>query len=258
MKAILINELNDVNTDPLISTAIDDYSLRNLEDNTIVMHLFQHKGVNMGTDDIRIKNIQKGLDYYRQHGQEVTFRQSGGRSIIADEGVISMSLTFPSLGDVKLNYDYYSDFITQALAPLSTDIKTYEITGAYCPGDSDMSINGQKFCGTAQKQLGQRVEMDCYIAVNGDQTKRSKLVKGFYDVMEYTDIPIVLDTMATLSDLSHQHVSIDDVSKLLISELKKRTSSLHERTIESFDHDKFEFSVQHIKRKHNLVKGDLK
>jgi len=254
MKAIIINEIGQ-KENALISTAIDDYSLRNLKEDTMVLHLFQHSGINMGIDDLKHENFHTGIQYYKEHNQNITLRQSGGRSIVADKGVLNMSLCFYSKGSVQENYDYYADFIKTAFEPLSTKIKVKEIEGAYCPGSSDMSIDNKKFCGTAQKKLGNKIEMDCYISINGNQKERSMLVKGFYEAMNSSQITIDVNSMESLNVLCNKDISINEAAELLIKEVKKRTSNIIYLEKEDFNQEKFAFSLEHTKRKNKQIKG---
>ena len=229
MKGIIINELNQ-DFDELTSTAIDDYTIRNLKDDQLVMHLFQHEGINMGYDDLKEENFEKGLDYYRKLNERVILRSSGGRSIVSDKGVLNLSLIFKSEASLYENYDFFRDFIVSALRPLTSDIEEGEIEGACCPGKTDLSINGKKFCGTAQRKVKEGVALVCYISVNGDQRRRNQLVKDFYDACQSNEISIDEEVMDCLSHLLDKEISVETVAKLFEKELSRHTELIMYQT----------------------------
>lgn len=221
MKGIYLNELNK-KEDSLLSTAFDDYSVRYLPEDTMVLHCFQHSGINMGWDDTRMDHFDRGLAYYEASHIPLMVRNAGGRSIVSDEGVLNMSLTIRTDMSMQEAYTYYENFIKEALSPFTTEIVSGEIIGAYCPGESDLSIRGKKFCGTAQRKRKDVINLVCYISVNGDQQHRSELVKGFYEAMDTDLITINPDTMETLSVLCHQEITPDMVAQSLYRVLQSR------------------------------------
>ena len=253
MKGIIINEIGH-KENGLYSTAVDDYSLRNVKEDTMILHLFQHSGINMGRDDTKNENFDQGIAYYKQQGVPVVLRQSGGRSIVSDKGVLSFSLTYiTDHNDVYLNFEDFSDFIKDAFKGISDKIETGLIQGAYCPGDSDMSIDGKKFCGTAQKKLKNAIEMDAYIAISGDQKPRTELVQGFYKATNFTDFEVLDDKMESLANLAQTDIDVEEAGELLILALKRRCDEIEYLKIEDLDQDLFEKSLAFTKKKHEIL-----
>ena len=60
MKAIIINEIGQ-KQDGILSNAIDDYFVRNVKEDEVILHLFQHPGINMGTDDFSMMISKMGF-----------------------------------------------------------------------------------------------------------------------------------------------------------------------------------------------------
>ncbi len=56
----------------------------------------------------------------------------------------------------------------------------YEIADSYCPGTYDLSIDGKKIAGTAQRRIKDGVAVMMYLSINGDQPARGSLVRRFY------------------------------------------------------------------------------
>ncbi len=234
MKGIYINEMG-LPEDAILSTAIDDFSLRTIGDEQMILHCFQHSGINMGWDDTRLPGYPLGKEYYKKKGIPLFLRNAGGRSIVADEGVLNMSLTLTGISDYKEAYRYYDLFIKEALAPYTTRIETKEIHGAYCPGDTDLSLMNKKFCGTAQRKRRNATNLVSYISVSGNQDQRGELVKGFYEAMG--DYPIVIEpqTMETLSRLTAQLLTPVQIASQFFETLKKRCD--HIQVIRKFNPD---------------------
>lgn len=225
MKGYVIQEVGQPE-DGLRSTAIDDFATRHCDEDMMILHLFQHTGINMGLDDVKLDNFAQGLAYYKTHNQAVTIRNAGGRSVVADQGVLNLSLIFHRKSLNEENYQLFYDLIADALAPYTDRIEVGEIAGAYCPGNTDMSLDGRKFCGVAQRRIGKVAAVVAYISVTGDQQARGELVKGFYQVCNTSKLEINPAVMASLDHLLQIPLSVDDVCTSLIKALRMRVTSL--------------------------------
>lgn len=252
MKAYIINELGS-KQDGILSNAIDDYLVRNVQENEIVLHLFQHPGINMGSDDFHHSKLKKGIQYFETQGYPVYLRQSGGRAIVSDHGVLNMSMSFKSLASAEENYLFYSKFIQDALDEISNEIKIMQIDGAYCPGDYDLSIDGKKFCGIAQKRIGDRVELDSYFSVHGSQEQRVDLIRGFYEVMGVNPFPIEDGFMANLEDFTTTTLQVTDLADLLINEMKKRYGEVALIKKEDLEPKKLKKSIDWTLKRHQQL-----
>lgn len=233
MKGILADFTNEDNIQ--LIGAHSDLLLRNLEVNTMVFQILNQKDKNVSTgyDDTKVPHFQKGIQYYKDNGYKVSIRNSGGRSVVNDPGVLNFSLMFKSTDSIEKVYLIFYRFIVDALKPLNLSIKFGEIKGAYCPGAFDISIDLQKVAGTAQRRVGNNTLVGCYLSVNGDQEARSTLVSNFYKITE-GDIEVDPQKMTTLEDKVKRNVSIDEIKTLLINHFKTLVD-----TTESFDPTQF-------------------
>ncbi|MEJ1344299.1 hypothetical protein QY882_03785 [Latilactobacillus sakei] len=50
---------------------------------------------------------------------------------------------------------------------------------SYCPGEYDLSINGQKFAGIAQRRSKNGIAILLYASIEGDQQARGTLMRAF-------------------------------------------------------------------------------
>lgn len=156
--------------------AISDVTLRTIEENTIVLSMHQHhkKNINMGLDDTRAPFFKEGVQHYIDNGYTVSTRNSGGRSVANDLGVLNFSLILQNDLSASENYMMFYNFVKDALSPLGLQIDVGLVEGAYCPGKFDVSIDGKKIMGTAQRRIGKRVLVGGYLSVNGDQNRVAK------------------------------------------------------------------------------------
>lgn len=224
MKGIIADFTNY--SDTRKAAAISDHLMRNLEENTIVLQMMNQKNqnVSVGYDDTKAPHFDEGVQYYRDQGYGVSIRNSGGRSVVNDEGILNFSLIYQSSESSEMAYLYFYQFLKDALAPLDLTIKFGEIKGAYCPGTFDISIDLQKVAGTAQRRVGNNTLVGCYLSVNGDQHARSTLISNFYKITRDI-ISVNPDKMTTLEDKIKRSITIDEVKTLLINHFKTITES---------------------------------
>lgn len=225
MKGIIADFTNETN--PSIAGAKGDVLLRTVDENTIILQMFRHhqKNINMGLDDTRAPFFHDGIDFYKANGYTVSTRNSGGRSVANDKGVLNFSLIMQNDKTAAENYLTFYNFLKDALEPLGLTFDVGEVKGAYCPGKFDISVNGKKVCGTAQRRIGNRILVGGYLSVNGDQLKRSQIIADFYKITQDT-LVVSPDKLTTLQDELHQDLSTDEVKELLFNHFKKITSSI--------------------------------
>lgn len=204
---------------------VGDYILRTIPQDTMVLQIFQHpkKSINMGLDDTRAPFFHEGIQHYLDNGYTVSTRNSGGRSVANDMGVLNFSLILKNnLGSTE-NYMMFYNFLKDALAPLNLDFYVGEVNSAYCPGAFDISINGKKVAGTAQRRIGDNVLVGCYLSVNGDQNKRSQIISDFYKITKDV-IQVDPKKLTTLQDEMQQDLDVDYVKTLIFDHFKSLTT----------------------------------
>lgn len=178
-----------------------------------VVHLWRHRrAFVLGLRDRRLPQALEMMNVLEEKGFSVTVRNSGGAAVPLDPGVMNISLICPN---PTRNLEFHQDFelmyeiIQGALQQLGHSVKKGEIVGSYCPGDYDLSVNGQKFCGIAQRrQIGAYI-VQAFVVVTGDGQERARLVKSFYEgAASYMDkdyVQVEMDSMGSLSQLLDIH-----------------------------------------------------
>ena len=113
-------------------------------------------------------------------GFQPIIRNSGGLGVINDAGVLNVSWIFPKTlaATTDAAYQRMVDLMREAFP--EKEIAAYEIPNSYCPGTFDLSMDGKKIAGTAQRRIKAGIAVMMYLSVNGDQHYRGEVVRTFY------------------------------------------------------------------------------
>lgn len=195
-----------------------------------ILHFWQlDQAMILGMKDTRVTDLKGGLASLQQDDYDVVIRNAGGLGVIADAGVLNLSLILPNTANKKIStdeaYTLMWSWIKCAFEDTLHPIKAFEITESYCPGTFDLSINGRKFAGTAQRRIKNGTAIMIYLSITGDQQKRGESVRRFYEASLHEAFgkngypPVNPDVMANLEDLLQQSLTITEVKKRLIGVL---------------------------------------
>jgi len=179
----------------------------------------------LGMKDTRVTHLQQGLTQVLQHNYQPVVRNSGGLGVIADKGVLNVSLIFPREETTTTDSAYEQMMaVTQQAFPELT-IDAYEIVDSYCPGTFDLSVNGKKIAGIAQRRVKNGVAVMMYLSVNGNQHQRGEVVRHFYqqslEEKFGTDGYPAVDPacMTTIENVLGQPISIQQTKERFIQTL---------------------------------------
>ncbi|MGM0217102.1 lipoate--protein ligase family protein [Enterococcus sp. AZ126] len=195
-----------------------------------IIHFWQlDQAMILGMKDTRVTDLNSGLISLRQDGYNSVIRNAGGLGVIADTGVLNVSLILPNQDNRKMSideaYTHMWNWIKCAFEDSIHDIKAFEISESYCPGTFDLSIHGKKFAGIAQRRVKNGTAIMIYLSVNGNQQKRGETVRRFYEASLQENFgkngypPVDPSVMANLEDLLQKRLTIAEVKKQLISVL---------------------------------------
>lgn len=199
--------------DILLPFAYDEISCRRVGlGATPIIHLWRHqKAVVLGIKDRRLPHALEAIEQLEIQGYSVGTRNSGGAAVPLDEGVLNISFILPKeLGvldfhpDFRLMVEMIERFI-QLTSSVGVSVHQGEIKGSYCPGQFDLSIEGKKFCGIAQRRQTKAFIVQAFIVVEGSGQARARVAKAFYDqaaegsnVEDYPDVR--LGSMGSLQE----------------------------------------------------------
>lgn len=201
-------------TDPLYAFALDELLCQQAhQHNVSFCHIWRHPNAFvLGQRDSHLPYANEAMEWLSSLGYEPIIRNSGGAAVPLDRGTVNISLIYP-LSQLHSNH-FHSDFekmytlIQSALQFTGKKVDKGEIQGAFCPGDYDLSIEGRKFCGIAQRRKIHAYSVQAFVIAGGSGKDRTQLVRQFYDRAALGaalgDYPKVTDeSTASLEELTH-------------------------------------------------------
>lgn len=198
--------------------------------NQPLIHFWQlDQAMILGMKDTRVTNLTSGLASLKTDGYNVVVRNAGGLGVIADDGVLNVSLILPNPANKKISideaYKFMHQWIKTAFENADHPIEALEISDSYCPGTFDLSIAGKKFAGIAQRRVKDGTAVMIYLSVTGNQSFRGESVRRFYKASLGEDFgkngypPVNPSAMSNLEDLLGQPLTVSDVKDRLINAL---------------------------------------
>lgn len=246
--------------DAMQSFAIDDTlctSVGSGQSDSTMRAWVHHNTVVLGIQDTRLPYLQDGIEYLKRQGYRVIVRNSGGLSVVLDEGVLNVSLIFPDAEkgiDINRGYDAMYELIQRILAPYDTMIEAKEIVGSYCPGSYDLSINNRKFAGISQRRIRGGIAVQIYLCASGSGSQRANVIREFYEAglkneeTKFVYPKIVPDTMASLSELLQKDITVSSLMIPLLQTLKETGAKLSPIPLSHHEMQLFDY---HLERMHN-------
>jgi octanoyl-[GcvH]:protein N-octanoyltransferase len=157
-----------------------------------VLHIWRHQNAFiLGIRDRKLPHAERAIDWLESTGSRVGVRNSGGAAVPLDPGVVNLSLILPSPRgkvEIKQDFEIMYQLMRECLKPLVPPIEKGEIQGSFCPGDYDLSIDGRKFCGIAQRRQIRAFVIQAFVLVEGKGRERGKKAKQFYDLASGGDL----------------------------------------------------------------------
>lgn len=185
----------------------------------------------LGMMDTKLPYFKDALASLKADDRHYIVRNSGGLAVVGDEGVLNFSLIFPEDPENKISidegYEFMLRLIREAFRAYAKTIEAYEIPDSYCPGDFDLSIDGKKFAGIAQRRLKNGVAVMIYLSVNGNQQKRAQMLQDFYtaglkgETVKWHFPTIDPAVMGTLEELLGVSLTVADVEEKILQALQK-------------------------------------
>lgn len=158
-----------------------------------LLHMWRHrKALVLGLRDRRLPRAAEAMARFREEGYSVMVRNSGGALVPLDEGVLNVTMIVPAdPGAIGVRHDFavMAEWVRRAAGRLADlSIAVGEVAGAYCPGDYDMSVGGQKFCGIAQRRKLGAFAVQAFIVTEGSGAARAGEAARFYELATGGDV----------------------------------------------------------------------
>ena len=204
----------------------------NRNPNQIILHIWpMDNRVILGMLDRQLPHFQKAKSVIESYRYQPVVRNIGGLAVVSDDGILNFSFIIPDHFDDKISitnaYLLMVDFIRAVFSDFYQFIDYYEATESYCPGNYDLSINGKKFAGIAQRRIKKGIVVSIYLSICGDQFERGEMIKNFYQVglgdtqtkVHYPEVDP--NCMSNLDELLDHHFSVDDVIERIFLTLRQ-------------------------------------
>lgn len=249
--------VSGIGRSPLESFAADDtlYHLIGAGISPATVRTWVHSAsVVMGIQDHRLPYVQAGMDLLEERGYHPIVRNSGGLAVVLDEGVLNISIVISEKEghiDINTGYDMMVDLIKALFPEIAARIEAYEIVGSYCPGSYDLSVDGKKFAGIAQRRIRGGIAVQIYLSVEGSGGERAELIRDFYEralqqeptKFEYPKVRP--EVMASLSEIIGQSLTVQEVNARLQQFLYTHSDELR---MGPFVEDEMEQYMYYLKR----------
>lgn len=161
----------------------------------------------LGMRDARLPHLSEGVALLAAQGWQTVVRHFGGLAVVADDGVLNVTFVCDNRKrqwSVDAAYQWVTERLQAALPEAAGRIVAQEVPQSYCPGSYDLTIDGRKFAGVAQRRFKDAISISLYLSVTGNQQARGQLIRDFYEVSgaEAPAFPNVEPAvMANLSEL---------------------------------------------------------
>ncbi len=169
----------------LLPFALTDYLIEEVQiTSQPLIHFWQLENTFiMGMKDTRVPYLKDGLKSLADTPYKTMVRSAGGLGVINDEGILNISLFLPNENNrysIDEAYEVMTHLMQEAFSDTGFHIEAKEIPTSYCPGKFDLSIEGKKIAGIAQRRLKNGIAVMLYLSVAGDQVFRGETVRRFY------------------------------------------------------------------------------
>ncbi|KGP74189.1 octanoyltransferase [Pontibacillus yanchengensis Y32] len=213
-----------------------------------------HNTIVLGIPDARLPYIGEGIDYLKEQGFQAIVRNSGGLAVVLDDGVLNLSFIFPDAKEVNIHdgYEAMVQFIKLLFQEEGFPIEAFEITGSYCPGTYDLSIEGKKFAGISQRRVKNGSAVQIYLCVTGSGQERAALLRHFYDISKkgeetrFAYPTIEPETMASLEELFQKELSVQDIRNRMLYKLHELSGHIVTDPLSNQEMAWFEQRFEHM------------
>lgn len=264
MKQLLFDQPSFTSQSPFIPFALTDVFTEHVgEKKQALLHFWQFEQIFiLGMKDTRVDNLTDGVLSVLKNDYFPVIRNSGGLGVISDQGILNFSLIFPKTAETTTDVAYERMWqLTQEAFP-ELKIEAYEITESYCPGTYDLSVNGKKIAGIAQRRVKSGIAVMMYLSVNGNQEKRGQVVREFYQESLDKNFgtngypPVDPSSMITVESLLNKPLSIEETKERFIQAFDASLTLINPFTwLEDYHYtDLFQKKLVSMTQRHLLIK----
>lgn len=175
----------------LHSFAIDDTILNSLTKGSMgfpaVLHFWPTApAVFLGMVDTKLTKLSAAAKYLHHSQYTPIVRPAGGLAVVSGPGIINFTLLLNAKDRLSIDdaYEVMVELLNRVVNPFGFQAETGEVATSYCPGKYDVSIQGKKIAGLAQRRIGDAIGIYVYLSLTGPQKERGELIRDFYKIGE--------------------------------------------------------------------------
>ncbi len=146
-----------------------------------ILFLWGHpKALLLGARERTLPCLTDSAREAARKGYEVVVRPFGGLLVPLDAGVLNITWITPEALSIEHGFWKLTKFLQQ-VCRASGDLQVGEVQGSYCPGRFDLSLQGRKIAGLAQRKVRQATAISAFVNVYSRGIQREKIVRNFYE-----------------------------------------------------------------------------
>jgi octanoyl-[GcvH]:protein N-octanoyltransferase len=179
------------------------------------------RGLAAGPRDRRLPRFGDAWRTLAAEGVDLALRSSGGQAVGLTDGVLNVSLAWPGAIAPGLEdaFRRLTLLLVDLLSAFGLAPTTGEVEGAFCPGRTDIAVQGRKVAGLSQRRRRGAVCVHGFLLLADPSP--FPLVQRFYHLAGGEAPPLHQDAMAPLSLLLGERLSPCD----LVPEITSRVAS---------------------------------
>ncbi|MFD3447284.1 lipoate--protein ligase [Microbacteriaceae bacterium 4G12] len=199
-------------TDPTINLAIEEYCLKNLDENeTYLLFYINEPSIIIGKNQNTVEEIH--ADYVREKGIHVVRRLSGGGAVYHDLGNLNFSFITKDDGESFHNFKKFTEPVIEALRKLGVN--------AELSGRNDILAEGRKISGNAQFSTKGRMFSHGTLLFDSHMEDVVSALNVKMDKIQSKGIKSVRSRVANIREFLQQDVTIEQFKSLLLQSIFK-------------------------------------
>lgn len=197
--------LETYSVDPYYNLAFEEYVLKNYRDDDYLILWQNDNTIVFGVNQNPLEEII--VNRAKEKHVNIVRRTTGGGAVYHDMGNLNFSYITDWNDGKNSGYKLFLIPIVKAFARIGIviDIK----------GRNDLTIEGKKVSGNAQRLLGDRILHHGTLLINSDLNKIGEFLNVSREKIESKGIKSVQSRVANINDFSNDKLNVDDVKKLL-------------------------------------------
>lgn len=197
--------LETCSVDPYYNLAFEEYVLKNCRDDDYLILWQNDNTIVFGVNQNPLEEII--INKAKEEHVNIVRRTTGGGAVYHDMGNLNFSYITDWNDGENSGYEFFLTPITEAFAKISITIDIQ--------GRNDLTIEGKKVSGNAQRLLGDRILHHGTLLINSDLSRIGRFLNVSREKIESKGIKSVQSRVANISDFTDEELNVEYVKKLL-------------------------------------------